>query len=98
MADWPDLDELKLVLDVESANTDHDETLQRNLDSAISKVKLDVGTWVEADDEPDDALAAAALRMAELLSLRPGAQPDSHDMDPTYQRNIYGHRRAFGIA
>lgn len=96
MADWPDLDELKLVLDVTS--TDHDDTLERNLAAAISKVKLDVGTWDEDTDEPDDALAAAALRMAELLSLRPGAQPDSHDMDPTYQREIYGHRRAFGIA
>ena len=104
MADWPDLDELKLRLDVEQ--NDHDDTLERDLAAAIAKVKLDVGNWHVStgeddpipEDEPDDSLAAAALRMAELIAIRPGAQPGDLSKVPTYQRLLFGPRRAFGVA
>jgi hypothetical protein len=95
MPGWPDADEVKQVVDVTS--DDWDTTLARITSAAIAKVKLDVGDWDEDVDEPDDALAQAALRMAELLSLRPEAAVGVV-RDPTYQRLLYGHRRKFGIA
>jgi len=94
MADWPEPQELKQVLDVTS--DDWDQTLDRVMASAIRKVKADVGDWDEAIDEPDESLAAAALRMAELLALRPEAAADSIK-DPTYARLLVGHRRVFGV-
>ena len=96
MADWPDLDELKDRLDVTSE--DHDTTLEKDLASGIAKVKLDVGRWDEYEDEPDDRLSQAALRMAELIATRPEAQPGALAADPTYSRLLSGHRRRFGIA
>jgi len=96
MADWPDADELKQVLDIDS--DDWDETVDRVLASAIQHVKDQVGDWDSSEDSPDDNLARAALRMAELMSLRPNAVPGVLGMDPTYQRLIYGHRHKFGIA
>jgi hypothetical protein len=102
MADWPGPAELKQVLDIES--TDWDETVDRVLSAAIRKVKYDVGVWDDTTDEPDDSLAQAALRMAELISLRPSGGVESAStvrfaaIDPTYQRLISGHRRRFPIA
>lgn len=95
MAEWPDADEVKQVLDITSE--DWDETVSHVLSSAIAKVKLDVGDWVEGVDEPDDSLAQAALRMAELISLRPEVAAGAV-ADPTYQRLLFGHRRSFGVA
>lgn len=103
--DWPQLDELKQVLDVESDDWDGviddygngPTRLTRLLDAAITKVKLDVGDWDEYVDVPDDNLSQAALRMAELLALRPGAAIGSIS-DPTYNRLLFGHRRRFGLA
>lgn len=96
MADWPVLDELKLRLDIES--DDHDDTLDKDLASGIAKVKLDVGRWDEYEDEPDDMLSQAALRMAELIAVRPEAQVGVLGTDPTYSRLMSGHRRRFGFA
>jgi hypothetical protein len=96
MAEWPDEDELKRVLDIDS--DDWDTTVERVLAAAIAKVKGDVGAWDEDNDEPDDSLAQAALRMGELMSLRPNALPGAVAQDPTYQRLLSGHRKAFGIA
>lgn len=96
MADWPDLDELKVRLDVTSE--DHDDTLEKDLASGIAKVKLDVGRWDEYEDEPDDMLSQAALRMAELIAIRPEEQVGILGADPTYSRLLSGHRRRFGIA
>ena len=96
MADWPDADELKQVLDIDS--DDWDETVDRVLAAAIQHVKDNVGDWDSSEDSPDDALAQAALRMAELMAQRPNAVPGVLAMDPTYQRLIYGHRHLFGIA
>jgi hypothetical protein len=94
MADWPALAELKQVLDVES--TDWDATLTRVLASAIRKVKSDVGSWDDDVDEPDENLAQAALRMAELMSQRPESQA-SWSLDPAYHHLLFGHRRVFGV-
>lgn len=107
MADWPDTDELKQVLDVTDESGDWTKTLDRVLAAAIYRVKADVGNWDELVDEPDDNLAQAALRMAELMALRPDvaaqafratADRSAFSEDPTYARLLYGHRRSFGIA
>ena len=95
LGDWPTLEELKQVLDITS--DDWDPTVERVLESAIVKVKLDVGNWDEIVDEPDHNLAQAALRMAELLALRPEAAAAASG-DPAYQRLLFGHRRTFGVA
>lgn len=99
MADWPDADELKQVLNVDS--DDWDTTLDGVLAAAIAKVKQDRGSWDEDVDVPDDALSRAALRMAELMSERPeNRQPKrwaALGSDPAYQTYMTGHRRTFGI-
>lgn len=97
MADWPEVEELAQVLNVENV-TDWGETLDRILEAAIVKVKLDVGDWDEYEDVPDESLAQAALRMAELMALRPEAASGVGPLDPTYQKLLYGHRRTFGVA
>jgi hypothetical protein len=95
MADWPDTDELKQVLNIDT--DDWAVTLDRVRSAAISKVKRDVGAWDEMVDEPDDMLAQAALRMAEMISERPGTPMEYLDRDPAYRANLSGHRRRFGI-
>lgn len=95
MADWPDAAEVKQVLDITSE--DWDDTVDRILLAAVRKVQLDVGNWDEYEDEPDENLSQAALRMAELISLRPEAAVAA-STDPTYLRLLYGHRRQFGIS
>jgi hypothetical protein len=94
VADWPDPAELKQVLDVTS--DDWDSTLDRVLASAISHVKSVRGAWDDDVDVPDENMAAAALRMAELLALRPEAAADSIN-DPTFSRLMAGRRRVFGV-
>lgn len=109
MADWPDTDELALILNVVDPETHEvptwwQTTLDRVLAAAITKVKSDRGNWDEDVDEPDDSLAQAALRMAELISTRPEAavgrflSSSAASRDPTYLRLLTGHRRRFGIA
>ena len=95
MADWPDTEELQQVLNITS--DDWDVTLDRVRSAAISKVKRDVGLWDELVDEPDDALAQAALRMAEMISERPTTPIVHLANDPAYQSLLSGHRRSFGI-
>jgi hypothetical protein len=100
MTNWPDLAELKQVLDVESSDWDgdsDDSRLTALLAASIDGVKGDVGKWDETNDEPDAALNRAALRLAELNALRPEAAV-SNKNDPTYLRYLKGHRRSFGIA
>lgn len=101
MAAWPELDELKQVLDVESTDWDGDydgTRLTRLLAAAIEKVKSDVGDWDDYIDVPDDNLSQAALRMAELIALKPELAAQVGSQDPTYNRLVFGHRRAFGVA
>jgi len=95
MADWPDAAEIKQVLDITSE--DWDDTIDRIRLAAIYKVQHDVGMWDEYEDEPDESLAQAALRMAELISLRPEAASETAT-DPTYLRLLFGHRKRFAIA
>jgi hypothetical protein len=104
MADWPDAAELAQVLDIDNVG-DWQTTLDRVLASAIAKVKFDVGAWNDDIDAPDESLAQAALRMAELISERPGPIVSFRAnatavlaVDPTYQRLLVGHRRRFGVA
>lgn len=96
MAAWPEVTELAQVLDVSNVD-DWETTLERILASAIRRVQLDVGDWDEYEDEPDENLAQAALRMAELLALKP-ENAAAASADPTYARLLYGHRRTFGFA
>jgi hypothetical protein len=110
MAAWPELDELKQLLDVTSedfdGNDDYELTrLSRVLAAAIDRVKNDVGAWDEDTDAPTERLAQAALRMAELLATRPDLDFNARSFtlgsvmkDATYSRLIYGHRRKFGVA
>lgn len=98
--DWPQLDELKQVLDVTSEGWDGDDDdtrLTRLLAAAVEQTKSDIGL-VDDDFEPTASQSQAALRMAELLALR--AAPSAHDAtkDPTYRRLLKGSRRVFGIA
>lgn len=104
MAAWPGLTELKQVLDVTSDDWDGslDNTrLTRLLAAAIRRVKYDVaGSEDEYDEDPgdpDENHAQAALRMAELLALKPELAPETVN-DPTYNRLLFGSRRTFGVA
>ena len=72
------------------------------LQTAIAKVKQDVGNWDEYEDEPDVSLQRAALRLAELMALKPevlaAVTRGAIVGDPAYQSFLYGKRRVFGIA
>lgn len=105
--DWPSLEELMQVLDVHDdawKGEDYESSgvtrLERLRLAAIDRVKRDVAgdEWDDYVDEPDAMLAQAALRMAELLALRPELAASAATQDPTYQRLLFGHRRSFGIA
>jgi hypothetical protein len=103
MSAWPDLDEIKQLLDITSdewdgtgASGEEETRLTRLLEAAIAKVKFDVGGWDEILDEPDARLAQAALRMAELLALKPELAAGTVN-DPTYLRLMSGHRRRWGV-
>lgn len=96
VVDWPTVSELAQVLNVDNVG-DWTVTLDRVLEAAITRVKLDVGNWEEYDDFPDENLAQAALRMAELISQRPEAA-EGRVTDPVYLALLFGHRRSFGFA
>jgi hypothetical protein len=98
MADWPEVEELERILNVDPQNTDDFQvTLDRVLASAIAYVKSKVGNWADTD-EPDDNMAQAALRIAELLALRPETAAAVAASDPTVARLLLGRRRRFGIS
>lgn len=103
MAAWPELDELKQVLDVTSTDWDGDDDdtrLTALLNAAIGHVKQETGQDTE---EPSDSLGRAALRLAELMALRPEVAAaltrggTSFIADPAYNAFLYGERRHFGI-
>lgn len=103
MAEWPDLEELKQRLDVqsdewdgESTSGDEDESrLSRLLEAAIAWAKKKRGEWDEDVDEPTPSLAQAALERAVELATDvtppPGTTPNSESL-------LYGQRRRFGVA
>ena len=94
--EWPTVDELKKALD--QPNDDFDHQLDRHLDSAIEQVKLDVGDWDDASDDPDASLAQAALLLAIRIAGAPAQAPRLLARDADYERLLKGHRRRFGIA
>lgn len=91
--DWPTADELKQRLDITSdAWDDH---MDRLIASGIAWVKAQVGNWDEDLDEPDEALAQAALeRAVELATNGEGVSPTPFKS----AAQLYGHRRRFGVA
>lgn len=97
MATWPSTAELAQVLNVENTE-DWATTLDRVRAAAIQYVKFKTGAWVDGTDAPDDMLAQAALRMAEMMAQRPTATTEELGRDPTFNRLMYGHRRRFGVA
>jgi hypothetical protein len=99
MAEWPTETELAQVLNIDDVDS-WTITIDRVLAAAIETVKADVGLWDDDEygDEPDERLAQAALRMAELIAARPEAAPGELRGDPTYRRLLTGHRRVFGVA
>lgn len=112
MADWPELDDLKLQLNV---NTDvKDALLTTALAAAIDQVKIDcAGTPAAFDDaseglEVTDSLSAAALLLAVTITKAPDAPYgiaavfDTGGLrvaaeHPAYQRLLTGSHHAFGI-
>ena len=96
MAQWPDAEELKQVLDITSS--DWDDNIDRVLAAAQRQVLEDIGKAYDYEYEPDDKVAAAALRMGELMGLRPDAAPGILRDDPTYLRLLKGRRRVFSHA
>jgi hypothetical protein len=98
MADWPELDELKQKLNVDSTQSieDWDEHLERLLAACIEQVQYDVGEDV---DEPTSSLAHAALTLAVSVGSTEG-EPDVSAAArlPKYQRLLKGHRVRFGVA
>lgn len=99
--DWPALDELKQWRDVTGSEWDGtgDQTrFSRELATAISIVKLDVGLWDELTDVPDEALGEAAMRMAVLIRANAEISTDILRQDAVYQACLKGHRRRFPIA
>lgn len=102
MADWPELDELKQLLDITSEDWDGDgdgTRLTRLLSAAIDYVKEVVAGTIAAYDDlytnPTDRHAQAALRVGELLATRP--EPALRE-DATLRRLLFGSRRVFGVA
>lgn len=93
---WPTLAELRRVLNVDPGSTAWDESLDRDLEAAIQQVKNDTGAWDDLLDEPTPKLAAAALRMAELIAQH-GETP-VNTADSKYQTLMSGHRRRFAIS
>lgn len=100
MAEWPLLDELKQVLDVTSEDWDGDSDntrLTRLLAAAIAQTKIDIGAFDDMDD-PTDAQAQAALRLAELIAGRPDVPSGILTRDAQYRALLKGSRRYFGVA
>jgi hypothetical protein len=98
MAEWPDVAEVMLLLDLGDSQEIEDH-LTHALDAAIEGVKQDVGDWDEDEDEPDERLRQAALRAVQVL--RVNAPDDgwrSLRQDRIYMSLLFGHRRTFGVA
>ena len=98
MADWPDVEEAILLLDIGDQEW-VEAHLEHSLEAAIERVKADVGDWDEYVDVPDERLRQAALRAVQVLRVNAPDDgwrglPDDH----IYQALIHGHRRAFGVA
>ena len=98
MADWPDLALLTQVLDLNEDPATWEDKLSGDLAAAISLVKDRVGIWDDAEDEPDEALANAALRAAVVMQTNVTDPERTIDADPIFQGHMAGHRRRFSFA
>lgn len=95
--DWPTLEEIRTLLDVDPLSTVHDWDIDAIRQSAIQQVKNDIGAWDDVIDLPDCRLKAAATRMAWLMAQSPQAAAAA-TADPTYTRHLSGYRRRFAIS
>lgn len=101
--DWPDLDELKLVLDVDQTSSSFDDHLESLLEAGIAHVKALVH-WVDDVSTVTPKLHHAALRAAVVMrpnAPQPGPGSPAHadvDSDPVFQSLMKGKRREFGTA
>lgn len=106
MADWPELAELKQVLNVTDTpesetpwDGDDDGTrLTRLLEAAIAFTKAKIGSWDEYEDEPTAMQAQAALRAAMLLAPPMNRAPEAIETDPQFNALLLGSRRRFPIS
>lgn len=96
-AGWPTVVELAQILDIDDV-VSWQTTLDRVLAAAITTTKGVVGNWDDAADTPNDNQSAAALRLAELMSLRPDASVDSLIRDASFAAYLTGQHRKFGVA
>jgi hypothetical protein len=94
--EWPTLEELKKIVDVDPNSDEFDVTIQRQLDAAIALVKQQVGAWDEVIDTCDDQLSGAVLRAAYLMSLK--ESPTAIVLDQVFATYMHGHHRRFAIA
>ena len=99
-AGWPAVTELAQILNIapDAAVTDWMTTLDRILAAAIVHVKGEVGDWDDTANVPNDNLAGAALRMAELMSQRPDSSNPSAGQDAAYRAFMTGQRKRFGLS
>lgn len=97
---WPQVSELAQILNIEPEETVTAwlTTLNRILAAAITHVKAEVGRWDDGVNTPNDNLAGAALRMAELMSQRPGTSTAPATTDAAYQAFMTGQHKRFGLA
>ncbi len=93
---WPTVDELRKIVDVDPDSHAFDVTLARQMAAGIQIVKDEVGNWDDVIDVPDDQLAGAALRAAFLLSLR--ESPASIVTDREFATYMHGKHRRFAIS
>lgn len=105
--EWPTLEELKQALDIPADNTEWDgenydfmgvTRLSRALAAAIAQTKRETGDWNEYEDQPDEALSQAALRLAMLVAQRPEVTPGSLTADAQFQLLMKGHRKRFAFS
>lgn len=94
--EWPTVDELKLIVDVDPNSTAFDETLARQMAAGIDLVKRAVGSWDDLIDVPDDGHAGAALRAAYLMSLK--ESPAAIVRDEVFRSYLFGRAKRFPFA
>ena len=93
---WPTMDDLKQIVDVDPQSSDFDGLLAMQVASAIALVKDQTGAWDDVLDLPDDQLFGAALRAAYLLSLK--ESPAAIVRDQVFATYMTGHHRRFALA
>lgn len=91
---WPDVDELKQLLDVTS--NDFDDHLTSLLESGIDIVQDDCGLGDEGDPATEGQ-RQAALRAAVVMRTNGPESESRVHQDGRYQSHLYGTRKRFGF-